>query len=99
MTTTKRELVEQVSGRLNLKKEDVFPIIDQAFVTMRQSLVDGDRIEIRGFGVFEVKETKARTSARNPRTSDLVYVPPGKKTRFKPGKLLKDALREPLDSE
>lgn len=99
MTTTKRELVEQVSGRLNLRKEDVFSIIDQAFVTMRQSLVDGHRIEIRGFGVFEVKETKARTSARNPRTSDLVYVPPGKKTRFKPGKLLKDALREPLDSE
>ncbi|MBM3264474.1 MAG: integration host factor subunit beta [candidate division Zixibacteria bacterium] len=97
MTTTKKELVEEVSERLKLKKEGVFPVIDQTFVTMRESLVNGDRIEIRGFGVFEVKETRARTSARNPRTSDLVYVPPGKKTRFKPGKLLKEALREPID--
>jgi nucleoid DNA-binding protein len=99
MTTTKKELVEQVSERLHLRKEDVFPIVDQAFVTMRESLIDGHRIEIRGFGVFEVKETKARTSARNPRTSDLVYVPPGKKTRFRPGKLLKEALREPLNDQ
>ncbi|HIG48838.1 MAG TPA: integration host factor subunit beta [candidate division Zixibacteria bacterium] len=97
MTTTKKELVEQVSECLDMKKEDVFPIIDQAFVTMRESLIHGDRIEIRGFGVFEVKDTKARTSARNPRTSALVYVPPGKKTRFKPGKVLKEALRKPLD--
>ena len=97
MTTTKKELVEQVSERLDMKKEDVFQIIDQTFVTMRESLVHGDRIEIRGFGVFEVKDTKARTSARNPRTSALVYVPPGKKTRFKPGKVLKEALRKPLD--
>jgi nucleoid DNA-binding protein len=97
MTTTKKELVEQVSERLDMKKEDVFQIIDQTFVTMRESLIHGDRIEIRGFGVFEVKDTKARTSARNPRTSALVYVPPGKKTRFKPGKVLKEALRKPLD--
>ena len=97
MTTTKKELVEQVSERLDMKKEDVFQIIDQTFVTMRESLIHGDRIEIRGFGVFEVKDTKARTSARNPRTSALVYVPPGKKTRFKPGKVLKEALRKPFD--
>lgn len=94
MTTTKKDLVESVSERLKLKKEEVFPIIDQVFVTMRKALITGHRIEIRGFGVFEVKDTKARTSARNPRTSRLVYVPPGKKTRFKPGKLLKEALRE-----
>ena len=97
MTTTKKELVEQVSELLDMKNEDVFQIIDQTFVTMRESLIHGDRIEIRGFGVFEVKDTKARTSARNPRTSALVYVPPGKKTRFKPGKVLKEALRKPLD--
>ena len=95
MTTTKKDLVELVCERLDLKREEIFPVIDQTFVTMRESLIRGDRIEIRGFGVFEVKDTKARTSARNPRTSKLVYVPPGKKTRFKPGKLLKEALREP----
>ena len=97
MTTTKKELVDQISTRLKLKKEQVFSIVDHVFVSMRKSLVQGDRIEIRGFGVFEVKDTKARTSARNPRTSDIVYVPAGKKTRFKPRKLLKVALRTPLD--
>ena len=97
MTTTKRELVEQISKRLGLKKDQVFPVVDQTFTAMRDSLVQGDRIEIRGFGVFEVKDTKARTSARTPRPRDLVYVPAGKKTRFKPGKLLKLALRVPLD--
>lgn len=99
MTTTKKDLVEWVSDRLKLKKEEVFPIIDQVFVTMREALIAGHRIEIRGFGVFEVKATKARTSARNPRTSRLVYVPPGKKTRFKPGKLLKEALRANNEGE
>lgn len=99
MTTTKKDLVEAVSERLQLKKEDVFPVIDQIFIAMRKSLIQGDRIEIRGFGVFEVKNTKARTSARNPRTSRLVYVPPGKKTRFKPGKLLKEALRAPVQQD
>ena len=97
MTTTKKELVELISKRLGLKKEQVFPVVDQTFVAMRDSLIEGDRIEIRGLGVFEVKDTKARTSARNPRTSDIVYVPAGKKTRFKPGKLLKEALRVPLE--
>ena len=97
MTTTKKELVDQISTRLKLKKEQVFSIFYHVFVSMRKSLVQGERIEIRGFGVFEVKDTKARTSARNPRTSDIVYVPAGKKTRFKPGKLLKVALRTPLD--
>jgi len=97
MTTTKKELVEEVSKRLGVKKEQILPVVDQTFVAMRESLIEGDRIEIRGFGVFEVKDTKARTSARNPRTSDLVYVPAGKKTRFKPGKVLKEALRVPLD--
>ena len=61
MTTTKKELVEQISKRLGLKKEQVFPVVDQTFAAMRDSLIQGDRIEIRGFGVFEVKDTKART--------------------------------------
>ena len=55
------------------------------------------RIEIRDFGVFEVKTTKAKPKARNPKTGEIVYVPPRRKTHFKPGKLLKEELKKPLE--
>ena len=47
------------------------------------------RIEVRNFGVFESKPTKAKPRARNPRTNEEIYVPAHKKTRFKPGKIIK----------
>lgn len=63
---------------------------------MRKSLINGDRIEIRGFGVFQVKDTKPKPAARNPRTNEIVYVTARRKTHFKPGKLLKEALDKPV---
>ena len=54
------------------------------------------RIEIRNFGVFESKPTKAKPRARNPRTNEEIYVPAHKKTRFKPGKILKEHLKRPI---
>ena len=54
------------------------------------------RIEIRDFGVFEVKKTKAKPRARNPKTGEIIYVPARRKTHFKPGKLLKEAMKQPL---
>ena len=55
------------------------------------------RIEIRNFGVFEVKPTKAKPRARNPRTNEEIYVPARRKTHFKPGKLLKEVLKKPME--
>ena len=54
------------------------------------------RIEVRNFGVFESKPTKAKPRARNPRTNEEIYVPAHKKTRFKPGKYIKEQLRKPI---
>ena len=54
------------------------------------------RIEIRHFGVFEVKKTRPKPAARNPRTGEIIYVPPRRKTHFKPGKSLRKFLSEPL---
>jgi nucleoid DNA-binding protein len=71
-------------------------MVDSVFSAMRNSLVKGDRIEIRGFGVFQVKDTKPKPAARNPRTGEIIFVPARRKTHFKPGKLLKDALHRPL---
>ncbi|MEZ4763182.1 MAG: HU family DNA-binding protein [Calditrichia bacterium] len=70
------------------------------FQALREILAEADpeiRIEIRDFGVFEVKETKPKPKARNPRTGDIIYVPARRKTHFKPGKLLKEILKEPME--
>ena len=69
---------------------------DALFADMRGQLLQGSRIEVRGFGVFAVKGTKPKPQARNPRTGEVVYVPARRKAVFKPGKTLKEALHEPL---
>ena len=93
MTTTRKELVNEISEALGLKKTQIYPIIDSLFDVMREHLVDGNRIEIRGFGALEVKDTKPKPSARNPRTGAQISVPARRKAKFKPGKILKEALR------
>jgi DNA-binding protein HU-beta len=61
--------------------------IDAILNAMKESLKNGERIELRGFGVFQVKQRK-RGIGRNPRTGKEVEIPPGKTIRFKPGKNL-----------
>ncbi len=95
-TYTKKDIVKVTADRLGRKVTDVEEIVDGVFVTLREMLCEDAqnlRIEIRGFGVFEVKPTKAKPKARNPRTNEVVYVPPRKKTHFKPGKLIKTSLK------
>jgi nucleoid DNA-binding protein len=92
MTTTKKDLALEVAKETGCKKSLAAKMVDSVFSAMRASLVKGDRIEIRGFGVFQVKDTKPKPAARNPRTGDVIYVPARRKTHFKPGKLLKDEL-------
>ena len=96
MTTTKKDLAADVAVETGCKKSLAAKMVDSIFASMRESLIKGDRIEIRGFGVFQVKDTKPKPAARNPRTGDIIYVPARRKTHFKPGKLLKEALHEPL---
>ena len=96
MTTTKKDLALEVAKDTGCKKSLSSKMVDSIFKAMRESLINGDRIEIRGFGVFQVKNTKPKPAARNPRTGDIIYVPARRKTHFKPGKLLKDALHKPI---
>ena len=87
MTTTKKDLAMQVAQDTSCKKSLASNMVDSVFAAMRKSLINGDRIEIRGFGVFQVKDTKPKPAARNPRTGEIIYVPARRKTHFKPGKL------------
>ena len=96
MTTTKKDLAMEIAKNTGCRKSLASKMVDSIFKAMRESLINGDRIEIRGFGVFQVKNTKPKPAARNPRTGEIIYVPARRKTHFKPGKLLKEALHKPL---
>lgn len=97
MTTTKKDLALKISDNLGVKKQLAYEVVDTLFKAMRESLIEGNRIEIRGFGVLGVKNTKPKPAARNPRTGEIVYVPARKKSYFKAGVLIKKALHQPLD--
>ncbi len=99
LTYTKKEIAKRVAERLGETVDGTSKYIDEAFKVMKDMLCEKEdriRIEIRNFGVFEVKPTKAKPRARNPRTNEEVYVPAHKKTHFKPGKLIKNHLSKPL---
>ena len=91
-TVTKKDLARAVADSIGCKNNLTLEMVDSLFEAMRDSLIEGNRIEIRGFGVLEVKNTKPKPAARNPRTGEIVYVPARRKTHFKPGKQLKEAL-------
>ncbi len=93
-TITKKDLALLVSQSTGCKKNMAAKMVDSLFVAMRDSLIQGNRIEIRGFGVFQVKDTRPKPAARNPRTGEIIYVPARRKTHFKPGRLLKEALHQ-----
>ena len=98
-TITKRDLALLVSRSTGCKKNLAAKMVDSLFVAMRDSLIQGNRIEIRGFGVFQVKDTRPKPAARNPRTGEIIYVPARRKTHFKPGRLLKEALHQAREPE
>ncbi len=99
MTVTKKDLALEVARMMGCKKGLAAKLVDSLFRAMGQSLVEGKKIEIRGFGVFEVKATKPKPAARNPKTGQIIYVPARRKTHFKPGKGLKQELHQPLQKE
>ncbi len=95
-TITKKDLAQSVADTVSCRNGLALKMVDSLFEVMRETLIDGNRIEIRGFGVLEVKDTRPKPAARNPRTGELVYVPARRKTHFKPGKQLKEALHQVL---
>ncbi len=87
---TKRDLVEKLAERLkNLSQKDAELVVNTIFDSMTDALASGDRIEIRGFGSFQIRERRAR-EGRNPRTGDKVNVSSKKVPFFKVGKELKE---------
>jgi nucleoid DNA-binding protein len=90
---TKQDIVEDISLRTGLTKKEVGEALELFLQQISQSLVDGQHLEIRGFGTFKVTERKARM-ARNPRTGEAVPVPARRVPVFKVSKMLKDRVAE-----
>src|SRR5258707_3147323 len=86
---TKKEIVKQISERIGLTQLKTKDIVQQTFDAIVETLLDVGRIELRNFGVFEVKQRKAR-KARNPRTGEKVDVPAKNVVTFKPGKEMEE---------
>ncbi len=81
----KLDIVNRVAERTGVPKMKAEQAVDALFNSMKEALARGERIELRGFGVFVVKPRK-RGIGRNPRTGEEVTIPSGKTIRFKPGK-------------
>ena len=81
---TKKDIILKISDETNLKQLDVKKVVQKTFDYIIQALVRGEKIELRNFGVFKTKQRKSRTG-RNPRTGQVVPVPPRKVVVFKPG--------------
>ena len=81
----KHDIVTEVVNRTGLSKTKAEIAVETVFETMKRAMERGDRIELRGFGVFNIRPRKTGIG-RNPRTGEEVIIPPGKAVRFKPGK-------------
>jgi integration host factor subunit beta len=98
-TLTKKDVarrVAELSGEPIYKSE---PWVTNTITAIRELMLEADpevRIELRDFGVFEVKKTKAKPKARNPKTNETVFIPSRRKTHFKPSKRVKEELQQPL---
>jgi integration host factor subunit beta len=90
---TKSDLIEEISARTNLPKKRAEDVVNAFFDSMTDALLDDQRIEVRGFGSFSIREYDARTG-RNPRTGQKVEVDEKKSVHFKVGKDLRERVAD-----
>jgi integration host factor subunit beta len=90
---TKAELVEDVAQAAELTKKDAERLVEIVFESIIETLNQGEKIELRGFGSFRVRERGARRG-RNPKTGDPVDIPAKRVPYFKPGKEMKELINE-----
>lgn len=88
----KAELIEKVAGKTNLTKKEVTATVDALFEVIQETLANGEKVQVIGFGNFEVRERAAR-KGRNPQTGEEIQIEASKVPAFKPGKALKDAVK------
>jgi integration host factor subunit beta len=95
---TKSDLAEAVAARTNVPRADAEKFVDQVFDAMTEALIRGQRIELRGLGVFEVRQYEAYTG-KNPRTGEPVAVKRKRLPFFKAGKEIRERLNRAAEQE
>ncbi|ADU30124.1 HU family DNA-binding protein [Evansella cellulosilytica] len=88
----KTELINAVAEKSDLSKKDATSAVDAVFDVITGSLQNGEKVQLIGFGNFEVRERAAR-KGRNPQTGEEIEIPASNVPAFKPGKALKDAVK------
>ena len=87
----KSELIAAVAGKANLSKKDSEKALNAFIASVEGALKKGDKVQLVGFGTFEVKKRNAR-KGRNPRTKEVINIPASKVPAFKAGKAFKEAI-------
>lgn len=87
----KAELVGQVASKTGMTKKDTEPIVSALLNVIQDALKDGNKVQLVGFGTFEVRDRAAR-KGRNPQTGKDIEIPASRIPAFKPGKVLKDSI-------
>lgn len=85
----KSDLIEKVASSSELSKKDATKAVDAVFEVISEALKSGDKVQLVGFGNFEVRERAAR-KGRNPQSGEEIEIPASKLPAFKPGKVLRD---------
>jgi DNA-binding protein HU-beta len=88
---TKAELIDSIASKMELPKGAAERIVNTIFDDITAALKSGDRVNISGFGTFQVSDRKARTG-RNPKTGEAIQIEASRTAKFKAGKTLKDSL-------
>lgn len=88
----KTDLINAVSDKADLTKKDAGAAVDAVFEAIQGSLTKGEKVQLIGFGTFEVRERAAR-KGRNPQTGEEIQIPASKVPAFKAGKALKDIVK------
>lgn len=99
ITLTKKDVARRVSELVDEPIYKCEPWVSVTIEAIGRLMMEADpevRIELRDFGVFEVKKTRAKPKARNPKTNETVFIPSRRKTHFKPGKRMRQVLQQPL---
>ena len=89
----KVELIAQIAEKSGLSKKDAEKALAAVIDTITEAVYNGDKVQLVGFGAFEVKARAARTG-RNPKTKETIEIPASRTPQFKAGKALKDAVSE-----
>ncbi len=87
----KTELISELAQKVNMTKKDAEKVVNAFFSTVEDTLKSGDKVQLIGFGTFEVRERQAR-KGRNPQTGEEISIPAARVPAFKAGKALKDAV-------